>query len=73
VDVEKADSKREEVKNELAQEYQKNKEPKNEFMNEFCEKHKVSLPNRPCQALELMSYEGDTRSKMEHLFHLENN
>ena len=45
MDVEKADSKREEVKNELAQEYQKNKEPTNEFMDEFCKKHKVSLPN----------------------------
>lgn len=45
VDAEKAYSKREEVKNELAQEYQKNKEPTSEFINEFCEKHKVCLPN----------------------------
>jgi hypothetical protein len=45
VDVEKADSKREEVKNELVQEYKKNKEPTSEFVNEFCKKHKVSLPN----------------------------
>ena len=45
VDAEKAYSKREEVKNELAQEYQKNKEPTSGFINQFCEKHKVSLPN----------------------------
>jgi hypothetical protein len=45
VDAEKAYSKREEVKNELAQEYQKSKEPTSEFINEFCEKHKVCLPN----------------------------
>ena len=45
VDMEKAYSKREEVKNELVQEYQKNKEPTSGFINQFCEKHKVSLPN----------------------------
>jgi hypothetical protein len=45
VDAEKADSKREEVKNELVEEYKKNKEPTSKFVNEFCEKHKVSLPN----------------------------
>jgi len=45
VDAEKAESKREEVKNELAQEYQKHEEPTSEFVNVFCEKHKVSLPN----------------------------
>lgn len=45
VDAEKADSKREEIKNELAQEYQNHKEPTKEFINEFCEKHKVCMPN----------------------------
>jgi hypothetical protein len=45
VDEEKAYSKREEVKNELAQEYQKHKEPTSEFVNAFCKKHKVCLPN----------------------------
>lgn len=44
-DAEKAVSKREEVKNELAQEYQNHKEPTSEFINTFCEKHKVCLPN----------------------------
>lgn len=45
VDAEKANSKREEVKNELAQEYQNHKDPTNEFINEFCEKHKVCIPS----------------------------
>jgi len=45
VDAEKADSKREDIKNELAQEYQNHKEPTNEFINSFCEKHKVCMPN----------------------------
>jgi hypothetical protein len=45
VDAEKADSKREDVKNELAQEYQNHKEPTSEFINLFCEKHKVSMPS----------------------------
>ncbi len=45
VDAENAYSKREEVKNELEQEYKKRKEPTNEFINTFCEKHKVCLPN----------------------------
>lgn len=45
VEEERADTKREEVKNELAQEYQKHKEPTDEFINEFCEKHKVCMPN----------------------------
>lgn len=45
VDAEKAYSKREEVKNELAQEYQNHKEPTSEFINAFCEKHKVCMPN----------------------------
>jgi hypothetical protein len=44
VDSEKADAKREEVKKELSQEYRKHKEPTSEFINAFCEKHKVSLP-----------------------------
>lgn len=41
----RADLKREEVKNELAQEYHKHKESTSEFVNIFCEKHKVSLPD----------------------------
>ena len=45
VDEEKADSKRAEVKNELEQEYQNHKEPTKEFINEFCEKHKVCMPS----------------------------
>lgn len=45
VEAEKADSKREEVKKELAEEYQKHKEPESEFIDQFCKKHKVSLPN----------------------------
>lgn len=44
VEAEKADSKREEVKNELAQECQKHKEPTNEFIDAFSEKHKLKLP-----------------------------
>ena len=44
VDAEKAVSKREDVKNELALEYQNHKEPTREFINAFCEKHKVCLP-----------------------------
>lgn len=39
------DAKREEVKRELAQEYEKHKEPTDEFIDLFCEKHQVSLPN----------------------------
>ena len=45
VDGKKAVSKREDVKNELAQEYQNHKEPTSEFINSFCEKHKVCMPN----------------------------
>lgn len=44
VDADKADSKREDVKNELAQEYQNYKEPTSEFINLFCEKYKVCMP-----------------------------
>lgn len=44
-DAENAYSKREDVKNELAQEYQKHKEPTGEFINSFCEKHKVCMPS----------------------------
>lgn len=44
VDAEKADSKREEIKTELAQEYQKNKKPTEEFIILFSEKHKVCMP-----------------------------
>jgi len=45
VDAEKAASKREEIKIELAKEYQNHKEPTSEFINSFCEKHKVCMPN----------------------------
>lgn len=45
VKADEADAKREEVKKELAQEYEKHKEPTREFINSFCEKHQVSLPN----------------------------
>lgn len=45
VKADEADAKREEVKKELAQEYEKHKEPTREFTNSFCEKHQVSLPN----------------------------
>ena len=45
VEADKADSKREEVKNELIQEYQKHKEPTGEFINAFCEKYKLDLPS----------------------------
>lgn len=44
-DAEKAYSKYEEIKNELAQEYQNHKEPTNEFINSFCKKHKVCMPD----------------------------
>ena len=44
-DAEKAYSKREEIKKELEQEYLKHKEPTSEFINTFCEKHKVCMPN----------------------------
>ena len=44
VDAKNADSKREDIKNELAQEYQNHKEPTSEFINSFCEKHKVCIP-----------------------------
>lgn len=40
-----ADSKREEVKRELQEEYQKRKEPSNKFMKEFCKRHDVCFPN----------------------------
>lgn len=45
VEADEADAKREEVKRELAQEYEKHKEPTGEFINSFCEKHQVCLPN----------------------------
>jgi len=45
VDAEKADSKREDVKIELAQEYQTHKEPTKKFIKAFCEKHKVCMPS----------------------------
>lgn len=45
VEAENAIAKREEVKTELAKEYQKHKKPTSEFINSFAEKHKVCLPN----------------------------
>lgn len=45
VEADEADAKREEVKKELAEEYEKHKEPTGEFINSFGEKHKISLPN----------------------------
>lgn len=45
MDAEKAYLKREEVKNEFAQEYQNHKEPTKEFINEFCKKHEVCMPD----------------------------
>ena len=45
VEAEEAHSKREEIKKELLTEYLKNKKPSDAFINEFCEKHKVALPN----------------------------
>lgn len=37
--------KREEIKKELVFEYQNHKEPTTDFINMFCEKHKVCMPN----------------------------
>lgn len=45
VDAENSYLKREEIKNELAQEYQNHKEPTDEFINSFSKKHKVCMPN----------------------------
>lgn len=45
VDAEKADSKREEIKIELLNEYLNNKEPSRKFINSFAKKHKVRMPN----------------------------
>lgn len=45
VDAKMAHAKREEVKNEIAEEYQKHKEPTDEFIDEFVKKHKVCMPN----------------------------
>lgn len=45
MDSDNANSKREEIKLELIQEYQKHKEPTDEFINMFCEKHKVCFPS----------------------------
>lgn len=45
VDADNAEAKRAEVKQELAEAYDKHKEPTGAFINEFCKKHQVSLPN----------------------------
>ena len=44
-DKEDAALKREAIKKELEQEYQKHKEPTGEFINIFAEKYKLCLPN----------------------------
>lgn len=45
VEAEKAVAKREEIKKELVQEYQKHKKVTDEFIKLFYEKHEVCLPN----------------------------
>lgn len=45
VDAGMADTIREDIKIELAQEYQNHKEPTDKFINSFCKKHKVCMPN----------------------------
>ena len=45
LDKENATKKFETVKNELELEYRKNKNPTDAFINEFAEKHSVSLPS----------------------------
>jgi len=45
VEKENAVEKFETVKNELELAYRKHKEPTSTFINEFAEKHKVSMPN----------------------------
>lgn len=45
VDAENAYSKREEIKQELEKEYVKHNEPTDEFIDAFCKKYNVSLPN----------------------------
>lgn len=42
---ENADEKREQMKSDLEQEYRMNKEPSSEFINSFCKKYDVCLPN----------------------------
>ena len=42
---EEAYEKREQMKSDLEQEYRKNKEPSNEFIDSFAEKYEVCLPN----------------------------
>ncbi|MDO4306773.1 MAG: hypothetical protein Q4C77_08050 [Eubacteriales bacterium] len=44
-DKEEAYTKREEIKKELEREYQKYKEPTDEFINAFAEKYGLNLPN----------------------------
>lgn len=45
VEEEKAHEKREEIKIELAKEYEKHKEPPSDFINSFCKKHRVCMPS----------------------------
>ena len=44
-EAENAYAKREEIKAELEAEYNKRPEPTDEFINAFCRKHKVCMPN----------------------------
>lgn len=45
VEKEDADAKREEIKKELQAEYEKSREPSDEFVNSFAKKHHVCFPN----------------------------
>lgn len=45
VDAENANAKREEIKVELLKEYENHEAPTKDFINSFCKKHKVCLPN----------------------------
>lgn len=45
VEAEDAYSTREEIKSELAKHYLKHKEPTNEFIDMFCSKYKVCMPD----------------------------
>lgn len=44
-EAEEAEAKRKEIKTVLEEEYQKHKEPTNEFINEFASKYKLRMPN----------------------------
>lgn len=44
VDIDTVDEERDTIKCEFQEEYQKHGEPTDEFINAFCEKHKVCMP-----------------------------